>query len=249
MQWKGKQSFVKQNIFVPKLVKKLIRFSLILLLFAMNVSCFERIVTAFILSYFAFLKLSFKHFFLNVMPWVIYNDIRIIYAEGYHLASLFIAIICYYYQLRLYQLDVYVNWLLKQKQLYMPNHKMINVLNEYIKILTEVNQFNKFASKLISVFLVLNASTIVFLVYNIIYVNLSKITEFGHQVGVFGMSSVIIIIVLNALRIPNQLQRNKRNLISLIYKKNLSIKTRIKVTETLSINNLTKILDLVAVID
>ena len=44
--------------------------------------------------------------------------------------------------------------------------------------------------------------------------------------------------IINPLRIPNQLQRNKRNLISLIYKKNLPIKTRIKVIDLLSIDDL-----------
>ena len=131
----------------------------------------------------------------------------------------------------------------------MSNVRIMNVLNEHVKIIIEINQFNKFASKVIFVLLAFNASTAVFIVYNLIYVNLIQIVKFGHQVIVFGDLSLIIIIILNVLRIPNQLQRNKRNLISIIFKKNLSIKTRKKVIDLLSINNLTKILDLVAFID
>lgn len=88
------------------------------------------------------------------------------------------------------------------------------------------------------------------LLYTIEFVNLtSQIAVFGHQVIAFGILFVIITIILNVLRIPNQLERNKRNLISLIYKKNLPIKIRMKVIDTLSINNLTKVLYLVTVID
>ena len=129
-------------------------------------------------------------------------------------------------------MDVYVNWLLKQKNFRMSNVRIMNVLNEHVKIIIEINQFNKFASKVVFVLLAFNASTVVFIVYNLIYVNLTQIVKFGHQVIVFGILSLIIIIILNALRIPNQLQRNKRNLISLIYKKNLQIETRIKVIDT-----------------
>ena len=124
----------------------------------------------------------------------------------------------------------------------MSNVRIMNVLNEHVKIIIEINQFNKFASKVIFVLLAFNASTAVFIVYNLIYVNLTEIAKYAHELTVFGVLGVIAITIINALRIPNQLQRNKRNLISLIYKKNLPIKTRIKVIDLLSIDNLTNYL-------
>ena len=51
----------------------------------------------------------------------------------------------------------------------------------------------------------------------------------AHHAAVIDILSVITIIILNAIRIPNQFYRNKRNLKLLIYKKNLQIKTKIKV--------------------
>ena len=51
----------------------------------------------------------------------------------------------------------------------------------------------------------------------------------AHHAAVIDILSVITIIILNAIRIPNQFNRNKRNLKLLIYKKNFQIKTQIKV--------------------
>ena len=84
----------------------------------------------------------------------------------YILVSLIIIIICYYYQLRPYRLDVYVNWLLKQKKFKMIHPKIMNVLNEYNKIMTEIDHLNKFALKEIFVLFLLNASTVMLIVYN-----------------------------------------------------------------------------------
>ena len=141
----GKQCFAKQKIFLSNSAKKFIRFSLTLLLFNLVLSFFSRIVCDFSCCFFAFLKLSFKHWLLYALPWIIFTDLWTKYCGGYTLASLFIIIICYYYQLRLKQMDVYVNWLLKQKNFRMSNVRIMNVLNEHVKIIIEINQFNKFA--------------------------------------------------------------------------------------------------------
>ena len=226
----GKQSFIESKILITKSAKKLIRFSLFL--FNLCISSCLLIPTVCAISFviLPFQKLSFEHFFLYALPWNIFTVFWAIYTKGYPFASLFITIICYYYQLRLNQVDVYVNWLLKQKRFQKFNQRIMKVLNEYIEIMTEVNQFNKFASKVLFFLFVFNASTIVFILYNLIYVKLTAIAMLGHYVVVIDILFVITIIILNAIRIPNQFNRNKRNLKLLIYKKNLQIKTQIKVS-------------------
>ena len=189
----GKQSFIEQKIFLSKSAKKLIRFSLNLLLFNIVLLFFARIVCDFNFFFFSLKKLSFKHWFLYALPWIIFTDLWTKYTGRYTLASLFITIICYYYQFRLKQIDFYVNWLLKQKNFRIPNQRIVNVLNGYVKIIIEINQFNKFASKVIFALLAFNISTVVFIVYNLIYVNLTQIVKFGHQFVAFGILSLIMI--------------------------------------------------------
>ena len=226
----GKQSFIKSKILITKSAKKLIRFSLFLFILCIS-SCFLiPIVCAIVFFFHTFQKLSFQNFFLYALPWNIFTVIWATYTNGYIFASLFITIICYYYQLRLDQVDVYVNWLLKQKRFEKFNQRIMKMLIEYTEIMTEVNQFNKFASKVLFFLFVFDALMIVFILYNLIYIKLTAITMLGHYAVAINILSVITIIILNAIRIPNQFYRNKRNLKLLIYKNNLQIKTKIKVS-------------------
>ena len=244
----GKQSFVKSKILMTKSGKKLIRLSLFLFIFSIIFSRLSTITSTFILTFVTIQKLSFENFLFS-LPWNILTDIWAFYAAGYIFASLFITIICYYHQLRFNQLDVYVNWLLKLKHFKFYNQRIKKVLNEYTEIITEVNQFNKFASKVLFYLFLFNALTIVFIVYNLIYVKLTTIAMFGHYVVATDILSLIGIIILNAIRIPNQLEWNKRNLNSLIYKKNLFVKTKIKVNYNLSTDKLMKLCISVAIIN
>ena len=232
----GKQSFIKSKILMTKSAKKFIRFSLLLFILNISSCCAVSITCALIFYFFAFQKLSFKHF-LYALPWQLATDIWVIYATGYIFASLFITIICYYYQLRLDQVDFYVNWLLKQKRFKDFNQRIMKVLIEYSEIITEVNQFDKFVSKVLFFLFVFNASTIAFIFYNLIYVKLTTIVMFGHNVIAIGTLFVITFIISNVIRIPNQVHRNKRNLKILLYKKKLQRKTQIKVNDNISVDN------------
>ena len=69
----------------------------------------------------------------------------------------------------------------------------------------------------------------VFLIYNLIYLELTTITLFGHQMLSIDMFLLILLIILNAIRIPNQFHKNKDDLIILFYYKNLEIQSKIKV--------------------
>ena len=237
----GKQSFVESRILMTKSAKKLIRSSLFLLTFSIIISRLSIITSIFAVTFVTIEKLSFQNFLFS-LPWNILTDIWAFYANGFTCVSLFITIICYYYQLRLDQVDVYVNWLLKLQHFKLYNQRIMKVLNEYTEIIAGIHQFNKFAMKIIFYLFLFNALTIVFILYNLIYVKLTAITMFGHYVVVVNILSLIAIIFLNAIRIPNQLQWNKQNLISLIYKKNLFIKTKIKVNDNLSTDKLMKTL-------
>lgn len=65
------------------------------------------------------------------------------YCGGYIFISLLMTTTCFYYQLRLRQLDYYVKMLLTIKN----QIRIDEMLNEYSEIMNEVNQFNKFACK------------------------------------------------------------------------------------------------------
>ena len=110
----------------------------------------------------------------------------------------------------------------------MIDQRIIRLLKEYVVIITEIHHFNKFASKTIFFLYFFNASTVVFMVYNLIFVNLSSLTQFGHTTGIFDILFMMSFLTLNIIKIPNQLHSNNKNLTSLIYK-NLQIKTKIKV--------------------
>ena len=224
----GKQSFVKSKILMTKSAKKFIKICLIFTTFSIASIYFMPISTLFIFFILSLLKLSFETFLLYAFPWIIINTIWGFYCWGYGLFNMFSTIICYYYKLRLHQLDVYAKWLLKQDYNRL-NHGIIKLLKQYEEVMTEVNEFNKFGSKLIFFIFSFLVSTDVFLIYNIIYVQLNAITLYGHFLGVLVFSSFSLIIILSSIVIPNQFSTNKRKLIKLIYKKNFQITVKIKV--------------------
>ena len=223
----GKQSFVEMKILLKRSAKKLIRFSLIVLLMVIIGTYFTGFVGLFSWGIPSFQKLSFKYFLLSI-PWQIFTDVWAFYVSAYNLICLFITIICCYYQLRIYDLNVYAIWLLKQKNFKMLDQRIIRLLKEYVNIIAEIHQFNKFASKTIFFLFFFDASTIAFIAYNLIFVNLSSPARIGHSTATFDVLFMVTFITLNLLKIPNQLDRNNRNL-KLLICKNLQIKTKIKV--------------------
>ena len=222
----GKQSFLSIKIHSVKSAKKLIRFSLIMLT-SCSVLHYVVFLAGSIFIPFAYIKLDIKNFIFFALPWGLFNMLWDFYTSGYVVASFYVVIICYYYQLRLDQLEFYGNLLLKRKQV---NRSIMKLLNEYNLIIQEINQFNKFASKLIFCLYTFMTSTVMFLIYNILYVKLNVFVFLVHILVAFLMSLFTLLIVFNATRIPLQLKTNLRNLISLNYHKNLPVKTRIKVS-------------------
>ena len=233
----GKQSFFKTKILLRRSAKKLIRFSLIVLLIVIICTYLTGIVGSFTWGILSFQKLSWKYFLLSI-PWQIFTDVWSFYVSAYNLFCLFITIICCYYQLRIYELGVYENWLLKQNNLKMLDQRIIRLLKEYANIITEIHQYNKFASKTIFFLYFFNASTTAFIAYNLIFVNLSLPSQLGHITATFDVLIMVTFITLSVLQISNQLDRNNRNL-KLLICKNLQIKTKIKVNNYL-IENLIK---------
>ena len=224
----GKQSFIQSKIILRKSAKKLIRFASILLNFIL-ICCFLTVIIAGInFNFLSFHKLSFKNFILCSLPWQVLTNLWIYYVMGYTFVGLFMAIICLYYQLRLHQLDFVVNKLMLKGKKRMFNKSIMKFISEYIEIINEIDKFDKFASKQIFV-LILNASTVVFQVYNLIFIKMSQNATLGQLTASFDIIFLIAFIILNALRIPNQFEKNKRNLISLMYQKNIQINTKIKV--------------------
>ena len=110
----GKQSFVKNKILMTKLAKKFIRICLIFITFSVTSIYFITISAFSIFIIISFSRLSIKLFLLYALPWSIINTIWAFYCWGYVLLTLLITIICYYYKLRLHQLDIYAYWLSKQ---------------------------------------------------------------------------------------------------------------------------------------
>ena len=98
------------------------------------------------------INLTLKQFILYAFPWCLIDTIAVLLICTNSFASLIILIICYYYGLRLYQLDVYVIRYLKRKRFNIINQQFIKLLAEYADVINEVYQFNKFSSKLCSFF-------------------------------------------------------------------------------------------------
>ena len=224
----GKRSFVKIKIFLTKSAEKFIRFSLIMFT-SCSVIHYTISFASIIFIVFPLLKLPFKQFLFLALPWAIFSMFWVFYCAGYIISCLYIVIICYYYQLRLDQIETYGKWLLKRKQIKNFNGKILKLFDEYNEILNEVNVFNKLTSKLIFFLYTFMTSTVMFLIYNIIYMKLNFFVLLVHFLVAFAMTFFTLLIVLNGARIPLQLRNNKRNLISLNYHRNLPTKTKIKV--------------------
>ena len=224
----GRQSFTNSKIFIKKSARKLIRFSLILITLFTCISYLSVFITLINLIFFTLIHTNVNEFFLYGLPWIILNVIWTYQCCCYGFVSVIIIVIMYYYELRLKQLDIYADKYLKNGQFNMINQKMSSLMVEYADIITKMNQFNKFASKIIFYLFFSCCSTLVFLIYNMIYV---KIDSIMYTLYIIFASDIIIgitLLVASAIRIPSQFDRNKYNLIALLYVKNLQIKNRIK---------------------
>ena len=222
---------MSNKILLTKSAKKLIRCSLIIFILSVVILYLTTITCVLVFIFFSLRELHFTfNFLLYAMPWVLINTIWVFYCSGYHIISWLISIPCYHYTLRIYQLDYHLDLVLKRKRFQHMNKYMNWLLDHYIEIFNEINQLNTFVSKLLFSFFFFLISTMVFLIYNLIYVKLSFISWFGHQIVVCDILLTSSIIILNAIKITNQLDKNKRNLIRLLYYEKLEIKKKIKVT-------------------
>lgn len=226
----GNGTFKNIKIVSIKSAKKLIRFSFLLLICSITINSMSFLTAFLSFSYFPFVSLNLKDFCFYAFPYYIFSLIWIYYVIGYEYGSLFITITSYYYQLRLHELDVYVSWYLKRKRFNQINQFIYKLLHEYNQIINDVNQFNKFGSKSIFFILLFNSSTIVFLIYNMIYVKLDLTMYSIHLMFIINLAFPIILIMLRAIKLSSQFHRNKLNLIKLNYKNNLHFKTRFKVS-------------------
>ena len=227
----GTIDFVSNKILLRKSAKKLIRSSLIILTLSVVILYLTTIMSVLVFIFFSFRKLHFTfNFLLYAMPWVLTNTIWVFYCSGYHIISWFISIPCYHYTLRIYQLDYHLGLVLKRKRFQRINKYINWLLDHYSEIFNEINELNTIAQKLLFFFFFFLISTMVFLIYNLIYIKLSFVSWFGHQIVVCDILLTSSIIILNATKITNQLDKNKRNLIKLLYNEKVEIKKKIKVT-------------------
>ena len=226
----GRQSFVKSKIFIEKSAKNLIRFSLFLITTGITTNYFTLTFVMFILVYFPSVILPFQLFALFALPWACTMVIWIYHMCSYGFASLIVLIPCYYYELRLNHLDLYLNLYLKRKSFIRINQRIIKLLDDYAEIINEMNQLNKFVSKLIFFILLFCSSTLVFLIYNMIYIKHYWLMYLFYLIFAADVTFVISMILISAVRLSSKINRNKRNLMTLIYVKNLQIKNRIKVS-------------------
>ena len=225
----GKQSFVSSKIFMENSAKNLIRFTLILVSISSAITHLSLIIAFVFFFSIPSMSLTLKHIILYVFPWALEDTIwaQLICTNLY--VSLIILIICYYYELRLNQLDLYMNLQLKRKRFNRINRQVNKLLVEYTFIIREISDFNKFSSKVIFYLLLCCSSTQAFLIYNMIYVKINWLLYSLYLVFSWDVSSVIVVILMRSIRIASKFQRNKRNLIKLCYVQNLAIKNRIKV--------------------
>lgn len=226
----GNGTFKNIKIVSIKSARKLIRFSFLLLIFNITIYSMSFLTGFLSFSYFPFVSLNLKDFCFYAFPHYISSLIWIYYVIGYGYASLFITVTSYYYQLRLYELDAYASWYFKRKQFNQINQFIYKLLHEYSQIINYVNQFNKFGSKSIFFILLFYSSTIVFLIYNMIYAKLDLIIYSIHLMFVINLAFPITLIMLRAIKLSSQFHGNKLNLMKLNYKNNLHLKTRIKVS-------------------
>ena len=226
----GKQSFVSRKIFMVKSAKNLIRFSFILISFSSSITQLTPIITFLIFLFIPSINLTLKQIILYVFPWALVDGIWCLFICTNYFVSLMIIIICYYYELRLDQLDIYMNLRLKSKQFKIINQHISKMFVEYTEIINEMSYFNKFSSKIIFYLLLFCSSTQAFLIYNMIYVNIDWFLYLMYVLFSGNVCSVIIIILMRTIRIASKFQRNKRNLVKLSLVKNLTVKNRIKVS-------------------
>ena len=226
----GKETFVKRKMFMVKSAKNLIRFSLILIILFSIINHITPIYSGFYFMYIPFKNITFEQFIFYAIPWALNNTLWIMFACYYFFASLLILIICYYYQLRLNQLDVYVNLYLKYKKFKTVDQQVVKVLIEYANLINEMNQLNKFVSKMVFFVLLFCSTTVAFLVYNMIYVKIDWIVYTLYILFAANVGFVILMMMLGTIRIGDKFKSNKNNLIKLNYVENLKIKTRIKVS-------------------
>ena len=225
----GRQSFVSSKILIEKSAIKLIRFSLIMIFLFTSITYLTVLIAMFNLIYFTLIHVTLKQFFLYGLPWMTSNVIWTYHCCCYGFVSIIIINAMYYYELQIKQLDIYADKYLKKGQFNMINQKMSSLMVEYADIITKMNQFNKFASKIIFYLFFSVCSTLLFLIYNMIYVQLNIIMYSMYIIFAVDIIIAVILMVSSAIRIPSQFHRNKYNLIAMIYVKNLQIKNRIKV--------------------
>ena len=154
---------------MAKPTKNLIRFRLILIMLFSSINYITTIYGGFYFMYIPLKYITLKQFIFYAFPWGLVDTIWILLGTYYYFASLIISIICYYYELKLNQLDFYVNLYLKCKRFNRINQQFGKIVVEYVDVINEIDQFNKFVSKLVLFLLLLCSSTLVFLIYNMIY--------------------------------------------------------------------------------
>ena len=225
----GRQSFVRSKILMEKSANHLIRLSLTMIMFLSLSNHINPIHSFFFFIFFSLIHLNFEQFILHAFPWILINTIWVMFGCFYYFAPLIILIICYYYELRLNQLDVYVNLYLKRKRFKQINQHVNKLFNEYVDVIKEINEFNKFVSKLVFFLLLLCSSTLVFLLYNMIYVKIDFLLYVFYILFSGNMALGIIVILTRTIRISSKFEKNKRNLTKLSFVKHLTIKNRIKV--------------------
>ena len=225
----GRQSFVKSKIFMEKSANNLIRFTLIMIMFFSLSNHITPIYSFFFFMFFPLTNLNFQQFILYAFPWVLINTIWVMIGCFYFFASLIILIICYYYELRLNQLYVYVNLYLKRKNFKQINKQVSNLLSQYSDVINEIHQFNKFVSKLIFFLLLCCSSTLLFLFYNMVYVEIDFLLYVFYILFSGNLSLVITVVLMRTIRIGIKFGKNKCNLTKLSFIKYLTVKNKIKV--------------------
>ena len=226
----GRQSFVGMKIFMEKSAKKLIRFTLILISIASAFTNSTPILVCFFFMFFSFVNITLKQFILCAFPWALMSAVWVLLVCANYFASLIILIICYYYEIRLDQLDVYVNLYLKRKRFNRINQQISNLLCEYTEVINKINDFNKFSSKITFYLLLCCSSTQIFLIYNMIYVKIGWLLYLLYILFSWNVCLVIVVNVLSTIRISRKFQRNKQNLVKLSFVKNMAIRNRFKVS-------------------
>ena len=225
----GKQSFIQSKIFIQKSAKNLIRFSLFLIINGISLNYFTLMFCMFGFLFFPFINLPLNLFILFAVPWAGVITTWIYHNCSYGFSNLIILITGYYYEIRLNQLDLYIKLYLRHQKFAKINQQINKLLFEYIEIINGMNQLNKFASKMMFSVLLFMSSTLVFLIFNIIYIKLDRIVYLLYIVFAVDVAFVISAILISAVRLSSKIRRNKRNFIALIYIKNLQIRNKIKV--------------------